>query len=175
MRALTQLLLGPMIDDSARDRFAEVIGGVARPSEGEASRRAQEMSHAAQSVHRTHLALCQAVSAAAAELRRRGVASDTGRFTPTGRGWRLASIEMWIAWDGSAYITEEARAGAARQFRFDARREPRTLFELPSWIPEEGGMRHRVVLHGDRLIVSPGASSFDEKLAAAVDERANRG
>ncbi|MDO9355117.1 MAG: hypothetical protein Q7T55_15575 [Solirubrobacteraceae bacterium] len=163
-----------MIDESARDQFAEIVGGTERPDEGEAARRAQEMSHAAQSVHRTHLALCEVVASAAEELRRRGVPSDTGRFTPTGRGWKLAAIDMWIAWDGSAYITEDAKAGAARQFRFDARREPRNLFELPSWIPTDGGMRHRVVLHGDRLIVSPGAAPFEAVLAAAIDERARR-
>lgn len=164
-----------MSAEPARDQFAEIIGGASRPDEGEAARRAQELSHAAQSVHRTHVALCELVATAAEELRRRGVPSDTGRFTPTGRGWKLPEIDMWIAWDGSAYITEDAKAGAARQFRFDARREPRNLFELPSWVPEEGGMRHRVVLHGDRLIVSPGAASFESVLAAAVDDRARRG
>lgn len=163
-----------MTDDPAPARFADVIRGTARVEEGDAARRAQELSHAAEQVHRTHLALCEAVAAAANELRRRNVPSDTGRFTPTGRGWHLPTIDMWIAWDGTAYITEEAKAGAARQYRFDARREPRTLFELPSWIPSEGGMRHRVVLHGERLIVSPGAAPFDGILTAAIDERASR-
>ena len=164
-----------MTDEPAQPRFADVIRGAARTDQGDAAQRAQEQTHAAEQVHRTHLALCEAVVAAAAELRRRSISADTGRFTPTGRGWHLPSIDMWIAWDGSAYITREAKAGAARQYRFDARRAPRTLFELPSWLPAEGGMRHRVVLHGERLIVSPGATSFDDVLSAAVEERARRG
>lgn len=162
-----------MVDEPA-GRFGDVIGGIDREDEGEDARRAQELSHAAQTVRRTHVAVCQAVAAAASELRRRGVSTDTGRFTPTGRGWHLPSIELWIAWDGSAYITGEIRSGTVRQHRFDARREPPTLFELPSWPNADGG-RQRVILSGERLIVSPGAASFADRLGAAVDERAARG
>lgn len=161
-----------MSDDPARDRFAEVARGITRIAEGEEAQRAQELSHAAEIVERTHVAVCRAVAVAAAELRRRGVSTDTGRFTPTGRGWRLPSIALWIAWDGSAYITGEIRTGAARQNRFDARRQPPTIFELPSWTTEGGSVRHRVVLRGERLVVSPGVRTFDDVLAAAVARRA---
>jgi hypothetical protein len=163
-----------MADDPVPDRFASVIGGIGRASEGEEARRAQELSHADQTVLRTHVAVCQAVAEAAGELRRLGVPTDTGRFSPTGRGWRLPSMDLWISWDGSAYITGEIRAGAARKFRFDARRQPPTLFELPSWTTKEGGVRHRVLLRGDDLVVSPSALSFVDLLATAVSERADR-
>ena len=163
-----------MADDPASDRFASVIGGIDRLTEGEAARRAQEISHADQTVLRTHVAVCQAVAEAADELRRLAVPTDTGRFSPTGRGWRLPSMDLWISWDGSAYITGEVRAGAARRYRFDARRQPPTLFELPSWTTKEGGVRHRVLLRGDRLVVSPSATPFTDLLAAAVSERADR-
>lgn len=164
-----------MTDEPARDRFADVVGGVARTAEGGDAQRAQELDHAAEIVARSHVAICQAVAAAAAELRRRGISTDTGRFTPTGRGWRLPSIALWIAWDGSAYITGEVRTGAARQNRFDARRQPPSIFELPSWTTDGGSVRHRVVLRGERLVVSPGVRSFDDVLAAAVEQRAQLG
>lgn len=164
-----------MFEEPAPPRFAEIVGGTARTDDGEAARRAQEISHATEQVRLTHVALCDAVARAAIELRRRNVTADTGRFTPTGRGWYLGTIDMWIAFDGSAYVTEEAKVGAARQHRFDARRGPRNLFELPSWTPAGGGMRHRVLLYGERLIVSPGARPFEDVLSAAVEERARRG
>ncbi len=161
-----------MSEDSSRDRFADVVGGVGRVAEGEAARRAQELSHAEAIVERTHVAVCEAVAVAAAELRRRGVPTDTGRFSPTGRGWQLPALELWIAWDGSAYITGEVRSGAARAFRFDARRQPPTLFELPSWRRDESAVKHRVFLRDDQLVVSPSATPFTDVLATAVDERA---
>ncbi len=164
-----------MSDEPARSRFADVVGGVARDAEGDEARRAQELSHAVQIVHRTHEAVCDAVADAAAELRRRRVPTDTGRFTPTGRGWWLPAVELWIAYDGSAYITGEIRTGAARAHRYDARRQPPTVFELPSWTPDDSGTRYRVVLRGERLAVTPGGTAFEQKLAAAVDERAERG
>lgn len=161
-----------MNDDPARRRFVDAIGGIDRVSEGDEAQRAQALTHAAQLVERTHVAVCQAVAAAAAELRRRGVSTDTGRFTPTGRGWRLPGLELWIAWDGSAYITGEVRSGAARQYRFDARRQPPTLFELPSWTVPEGGVRRRVLLRDDQLVVTPGGRPFADVLDRAVAERA---
>ncbi len=172
MNPLTRLLFGTMVDEPAPPRFADIVAGSTRTDDGDAARREQEQSHAARQVQATHHALCDLVARTAAELRRRSVPTDTGRFTPTGRGWHLPTIDLWIAFDGSAYITEQAKAGAARQFRFDARRQPRTLFELPSWIPAQGGMRHRVVLYGDRLIVSPGAQPFEAVISAAVEDRA---
>lgn len=164
-----------MSDEPARDRFADIVGGIARVAEGDEAQRAQEQSHAAEILERTHSAICRAVAAAAAELRRQGVSTDTGRFTPTGRGWRLPTIALWIAWDGSAYITGEVRTGAARQNRFDARRQPPTIFELPSWTTDGGNVRHRVVLRGDRLVVAPGVRTFEDVLGAAVAQRVRRG
>lgn len=164
-----------MSDEPARSRFADAVGGLGRETEGDEARRAQELSHAEELVHRAHEAVCEAVAAAAVELRRRRVSTDTGRFTPTGRGWWLPSVELWIAYDGSAYITGEIRTGAARAHRYDARRQPPTVFELPSWTAVDGGTRYRVVLRGERLAVIPGATSFEQKLAAAVAERAERG
>lgn len=163
-----------MSDEPARDRFADVVGGIARVADGDEAQRAQELHHAAVIVERTHEAICRAIATAAADLRRRGVSTDTGRFTPTGRGWHLPSISLWIAWDGSAYITGEVRTGAARQNRFDARRQPSTIFDLPSWTTAGGSVRHRVVLRGERLVVAPGVRSFEDVLAAAVEQRAQR-
>jgi hypothetical protein len=164
-----------MVDDPAPRRLADVVRASERESPSSDAMRATEMRRADELVRVTHEMLCGLVASAAAELRSRQVPSDTGRFTPTGRGWVLPTVGLWIAWDGSAYATShDAPAGAARQVRFDARRVPRTLFELPSWIPAEGGTRCRVIAFGDKLIVSPGGKPFQPVLGAAVDERASR-
>lgn len=166
-----------MTEEPTDRRFADAVRGISRTAEGEAAQRAQEVHRADELVRLTHEALCRLVMSAAAELRSRNVAADTGRFTPTGRGWSLPTLGgMWLAWDGSAYsTTSDPPAGKSRLFRFDARRVPRNLFELPSWVPPEGGTRQRVIIHHDRLVVSPGGHPFEPLLGAAVDERARRG
>ena len=166
--------LRSMNDDPVRPHFADIVGGAAHTDRGEAARREQELSHSQQQVRRTHEAVVALIGKIATELRQRNVPTDTGRFTPTGRGWRLPELDLWIAWDGAAYITHEVKAGMARQVRFDARKIPRNLFELPSWMPEGGGTRRRVILSGDRLIVSPGAGPFEAILRAAAEARAAR-
>jgi hypothetical protein len=165
-----------MVDDPAPRRLADVVRSGDRESQQSDAVRAIDTRRADELVRVTHEMLCALVASAAAELRNRQVSSDTGRFTPTGRGWKLPGVGMWIAWDGTAYTTShDAPAGVHRQIRFDTRRVPRTLFQLPSWIPEEGGTRCRVIAYGEKLIVSPGGKPFQPVLGAAVDERARRG
>lgn len=165
-----------MADDPNDRRFADAVRGISRTDEGAARQRSQEIHRADELVRLTHETLLELVASAAAELRSRNISSDTGRFTPTGRGWVLPELgSLWIAWDGSAYSTNvDPPLGKSRLVRFDSRRVPRNLFELPSWIPEDGGTRHRVVIHHDRVVVSPGGHPFEPVLGAAVDERARR-
>jgi hypothetical protein len=166
-----------MTDDPTDRRFADAVRGISRTTDGAARQRAQESRRADELVRLTHETLCELVASAAAELRSRNVPSDTGRREATGRGWELPGLGgLWIAWDGSAYSTDsDPPLGKSRSVRFDSRRVPRNLFELPSWVPEEGGTRHRVIIHHDRLVVSPGGQPFEPVLGAAVDARARLG